>query len=136
MESDTAWVWFKCQRAIELALGEFRLGARIRELAVGLLGDGLERTRIDDVEQIAGVHDGAVAKLDIGDGAADPGANLHFLDRLEPAGELIPVRHGALDRRRHRDRRRRRAAAACCGFSPQPFSVRPSSRISAGAPYA
>ena len=35
------------QRAVELALGEFHLGARIRELAVGLLGDRLERAGID-----------------------------------------------------------------------------------------
>ena len=33
------------QRAIEFALGQFRLGARIGELAVGLLGDRLERAR-------------------------------------------------------------------------------------------
>ena len=33
------------QAAVEFALGKLRLGARIRKLAVGLLGDGLERPR-------------------------------------------------------------------------------------------
>ena len=37
------------KRTVEFALGEFRLGARIRELAVGLLGNRFERTGIDDV---------------------------------------------------------------------------------------
>ena len=94
------------QAAVEFALGEFGLGARIRELAVGLLGDGLEGAGIDQVEQIAGIDDGAVAKLDVGDEAADPGANLDLLDRLEPAGEFVPIGDGALDRLRDRDRRR------------------------------
>ena len=30
-------VWFRVRRAVEFALGKFRLGARIGELAVGLL---------------------------------------------------------------------------------------------------
>ena len=95
------------QRAIEFALGQLRLGARVRQLAVGLLGDRLERTGIDHVKQIARLDDGAVAKFDDGDEAADAGANLDLLDRLEPSGEFIPVGDGALDRLRHRDGRRR-----------------------------
>ena len=95
------------QAAIELALGKFDLGARIRKLAVGLLGDGLERAGIDDVEQIAGMDHVAVLELDAGDEAADPGADLDLLDRLEPAGELVPIGDGALDRLRDRHRRRR-----------------------------
>ncbi len=97
------------QRAIKLALGEFGLGPRIGELAIGLFGDRLERSRIDDVKQIPGPDHRAIAKLDVGDGAADPGADLHFLDRLETPGELVPVGHHPLDRRRHCHRR------CCCG---------------------
>ena len=95
------------QRAIEFAFGEFGLGARIGQLAVGLLGDRFERTGIDHVEQIAGLDEGAVAELDAVDEAADAGANLDLLDRLEPAGEFIPIRDGALHRLRDGDRRRR-----------------------------
>ena len=104
------------QRAVELALGEFGLGARIRELAVGLFGDRLEGAGIDDIEQVAGIDEGAVAELDIGDEAADPGANLNLFHRLEPAGEFVPIGDGAFGRLRDRDRRRRRpqpAAAPC-----------------------
>jgi len=61
------------QRTIELALGQFGLGARIGKLAVGLQRRRLKRTGIDDVEQIAGMDDRAVAELDAGDEAADPG---------------------------------------------------------------
>ena len=46
----------------------------------------------------------AVLELDIGDEAADPGANLNLLDRFEPAGELIPIRDGTFGRLRDRDR--------------------------------
>ena len=54
----------------------------------------------------------AVAEVDAGDEAADPGANLDFLDGLEASGELVPIRHGALDRLRDRDRRCARPLAA------------------------
>src|SRR5258706_16227360 len=78
----------------------------------------LERTRIDDVKQIAGMDDRAVAKLDVGDEAADPGANLNLFHRLEPPGEFIPIGDGTFGRLCHRDRRwsgrrlRRRLVAA------------------------
>ena len=104
------------QGAVEFALGEFRLGARIGQLAVGLLGDRLERTGVDHVKQIARLDEGAVAKFDAGDEAADAGANLNFLDRLEPSGEFIPVGDGAFHRLGHRHGRRPRqpAVAAAC----------------------
>ena len=41
------------QGAVEFALGEFCLRACIRQLAIGLLGDRLERTGVDHVKQIA-----------------------------------------------------------------------------------
>ena len=93
------------QAAVELALGKLRLGARIRELAVGLLGDGLERPGIDHIEQIAGFDECAVTKLHAGDESADPGANLDLLHRLEPSGEFVPIRNGAFGWLRDRDRR-------------------------------
>ena len=49
----------------------------------------------------------AVAKFDAGDKTADPRANLNLFDGLEPAGEFIPVRDGALDRLGDRYLRRR-----------------------------
>ena len=52
------------QAAVELALGKLHLGARVGELAVRLLGDRLERARVDDVEQVALMHDRAVLELD------------------------------------------------------------------------
>ena len=85
-----------------------RGGARVRQLAVCLQGNRLEWARIDDVKQVAGMHDSAVAKLERGDKDADAGADLHLLDRLEPTGELVPIGDGAFHRLRHRDRGRRR----------------------------
>jgi hypothetical protein len=96
------------QAAVEIALGEFRLGPRIRKLAVRLGCHRLERTRIDHVQEVAGLDEGAVSEFDAVDEAADPGANLNFFHRLEPPGELIPIGHRTLGRLRHRDRRRAR----------------------------
>ncbi len=97
----------KVQPAVELALGEFRLGTGIRELPVCLGRYRFERTRVDDVEQVAGMNHVAVLELDIGNEAADPGADLHLFDCLEAAGEFIPIGHGAPGGRRDGDRRRR-----------------------------
>jgi hypothetical protein len=44
------------------------------------------------------MHHVAVLELDIGDKAADAGADLDLFDRLETAGELIPIGDGALGR--------------------------------------
>src|SRR6185295_12840258 len=70
-------------------------------------GDRLEWPGIDDVQQIARAHDGAVAEVDAGDETADAGANLDLLHRLEPPGEFIPVGNGTLHRLRNGDGRRR-----------------------------
>ena len=83
---------------------------------------------VDHVKQIAGVDDGAVAEFDAGDEAADAGADLDLLDRLEPSGEFVPVGDGALDRLRDRDGRRR-GAACCGGLSPQADSASASSGV-------
>ncbi|MGY4484445.1 hypothetical protein ACVWWR_003636 [Bradyrhizobium sp. LM3.2] len=84
------------------------LGACVGQLAVRLLGHRLERTRVDDVEQIALMHNGAVLELDGVDEAADAGAHLHLLRRLEAAGEFVPIGDGALDRLGDGHRRGRR----------------------------
>src|SRR3954470_7281392 len=96
------------QAALEIALGKLPLGARVGELPFGLQYDRLERARIDDVKQIAGADDRAVLELYAIDEAADAGTDLNLLDRLEAAGELVPVGDGPFDRLRHRHRRRRR----------------------------
>ena len=96
------------QSAIELALGQLRFGACVGKLTVGLGRHRLERARVDDIEQVAGMHHVAVLELDIGDKAADAGTDLNLLDRIEAAGELVPVRDGPFDRLCHRHRRRRR----------------------------
>ena len=95
------------QRTVEFAFCQLRLGARVRQLAVGLQGRRLERAGVDDVKQVAGTNDGAITELDAVDKAADPGAHLHFFHRLEAAGEFIPIGDGAFCRLRHRDCRRR-----------------------------
>jgi hypothetical protein len=93
------------QAALEIALGKLRLGARIRELTVRLLGDGLKRPGVDNIEKIARFDECTVTKLHAGDESADPGANLDLLHRLEPSGELVPIGNGAFGRLCHRDRR-------------------------------
>ncbi len=104
----------QCQRAIQLAFGEFDLGARVRKLAIGLRGDRLERTCIDQIQEVARLDEGAVAELDVGDEAADAGANLNLLDRIEPARELVPVGDGSLDGLSYGDRRRWRGRSLRC----------------------
>ena len=54
------------------------------------------------------------------DEAADAGANLNLLDRLEAAGEFIPVGDGTFDRLRHRNGRRRGSRLLTAGLSSQP----------------
>src|SRR5258708_2885627 len=90
-----------------LALGQFGLGPRVGKLAIGLQRHRLERTGIYDVKQVAGTDEGAVAEFHAGDEAADAGAHLHLFDRLEPAGEFVPIGDGALGWLRDRDRWRR-----------------------------
>src|ERR1700722_13668076 len=93
------------QAALEIALGKLRLGARIRELTVRLLGNGFKRSGIDDIKKIAGIDECTVTKFHAGNEPADPGANLDLLHRLEPSGELVPIRNGAFGWLRDRDRR-------------------------------
>src|ERR1700733_4122135 len=88
------------QPAIEITFRQFYFGLRIGELAVSLLGDGLERARINHIEQVSGVDHSAIAKLNGSDETADLGANLDLLDGLEPSAEFVPLGDGAFDRSR------------------------------------
>jgi len=122
------------QAAVELALGKFRLGARIRELTVRLLGDGLKRPGIDDIEKIAGFDECPVTKLHAGDEAADPRANLDLFHRLEPSGEFVPIRNGAFGWLCDRDRRssdglRRRLVTAADKVTASRTSTGPRLRL-------
>src|ERR1700755_559649 len=94
--------------AVAVALGKHPLGACVGELPLGLQHDRLERTRIDDVKQIASMDDRTILELYTVDETADAGTDLNLLDRLEATGELVPVGDGPFDRLRHRHRRRRR----------------------------
>ncbi len=95
------------ERAIEVAFAEFDAGPRVGKLAVDLGGGSIIRAGVDEVEQVVLADDLAVAEADAGNEAADPGANVDLLDRLEAAGEFVPIGHGALDRGCDRHRRRR-----------------------------
>ncbi len=101
----------QAEAAIELALGELHLRPCIRQLAFRLRRHRLEWTRVDDIEQVALMHDGAVLEFDRVDEAADPRTHLHLLGRLEAPGELVPIGDGALDRLGDRHRRRRWGSA-------------------------
>ncbi|MBA7698797.1 hypothetical protein ES703_107479 [subsurface metagenome] len=96
------------QRALEFALGQFGFGAGIGELAVGLQCDRLEGTGVDHIKQVTRLDEIAVLELDGVDEAADPGADLHFVHRLEAASEFIPIGDHAFGRLRDGNRRRRR----------------------------
>ena len=60
------------------------------------------------IEQIALLHQRAFAEVHGLDGTGDARAHFDALNRLEPAGELVPQRDVALldDRDRHRNGRR------------------------------
>ena len=104
--SETALVWTSDRPRSSSRLASSALARASAKLAGGLFGDRLERTRVDDIEQVAGTNHVAVPELDSGHEAADAGANLDFLDRLEASGEFVPVGDGAFHRLRHRNRRR------------------------------
>ena len=94
-------------RAGDLAIGEVEPGRRRQQLGLGLLQRDLVRARVDDEEQVALVDDLAVGEMDLGQIAADLGAELDRIDRRELAGELRPGREAALQRWAHRHRRGR-----------------------------
>ena len=93
------------QRAIEFTPSELRFGTRVRELAVRLQGDRFKGSGVDDIQEIAGIDESAVAKFDIRNESADPGANLNLFYCLKSAGELVPIRDRAFRRLCDRDGR-------------------------------
>ena len=81
--------------ALELRLGEFDAGLSRGILPLGLDHRGLEGLRIDREEQVAGLHQRALAKIDGLDGPGDARADLHAVDGFQAAGKLLP-RHDIL----------------------------------------
>ena len=106
--SETALVWTRVRPRSSSRLASSTLARASASWPLACSADRLERPRIDDVKQVAGMDHVAVLELDTVDEAADAGADLNLLDRLEAAGELVPIRDGPFDRLRHRHRRRRR----------------------------
>ena len=111
----------KLLAALELALGQQHARLRGRNLRLRAVDLGGVGRRVDGDQQVALLHQRAFAKVRRLHGAGDTRAHLDALDRLEPAGELVPQRDVALldgrdrHRRCHRGGRRivrRRAAAA------------------------
>ena len=123
MESETAWVWFKVKARSSSRLASSALARASESWPSACSATASNGREIDHIEQIAGMDEGAVAELDRRDEAADAGADLHLLDRLEASGEFVPIGDGSLHRLRDRDRWRRGAAACCGGLSPQPDSA-------------
>src|SRR4051812_30181943 len=93
------------QAPVEFTLRKLFLGPRVVELTLGLQRDRLKRAWIDDVKQIACMNDRTIRERDPVDEAADASADLNLLDRLEPAGELIPVGDCSFHRLRNCHRR-------------------------------
>src|SRR5581483_5548036 len=96
------------------ALGKFDLGTRVRQLAIRLRSDRLERTSVDQVEEIASLDKGAVPEIDVGNEAADARPNLDGLNRVKPSRELVPISDGSLDGLGDRDGRSGRGRRLCC----------------------
>ena len=88
--------------AVELALGERDARLRRRDLRLGALDLGRIRRRIDGDQEIALLDQRAFAEMHGLHGAGDARAHFDPLDRLQPAGELVPQCDVAL--LDHRDR--------------------------------
>jgi hypothetical protein len=96
--------------------------ARLRQLEIALRPAQLRLVgaRVDREQEVALSHQGALAKVDRLQVAADAGADLHGIDRLESCRVLVPVDELALHGARDGHLGRRRflgllAAARCDG---------------------
>ena len=81
-----------------------QVGAGEVGLSLGGGERGLGRARIEREEELALAHGLAVAEMHALQVAADAGAHLDALRRLEAAGEIVPVDDGFLERDGHRNR--------------------------------
>ncbi len=84
--------------AHDLLVGQVELGVRGQKLCLGLLELDLERARIDHEQQVALMDDLAVGEVDLGQVAADLGADLDIVHGRELAGEGRPGRQVAPQR--------------------------------------
>ena len=99
-------------------LRERGLGLRAGELGLGPVERVLVLALVDDEEHVALLHLLALGERHLLDEARDPRPDLDVAHRLDAAGELIPLVHGAPDGGRGGDRRwrrrgRRRRLARC-----------------------
>ncbi|MDQ1155444.1 hypothetical protein QE389_002643 [Brevundimonas sp. SORGH_AS 993] len=90
----------------QVGAGQGQLRLHLGDLGLGLGQGGLGRARVQGEQQLALLNHLTVAEVNRLDIAPDAGAHIHALDRLEPAGELVPVAHLLLQRRGHCHRRR------------------------------
>ena len=67
------------------------LGLHLRQLRLRLLQRPLERPWIEDVEQVALLHDLAVLESHHIQMAGHAGSHVHSVDGIEPAGVLVPI---------------------------------------------
>ncbi len=111
-----------------LGEADARLGREHLRLETGDLGR--EGRPVDRHQQVALLHQRALAEVHRLDGAGDARAHVDALHRFQAAGELVPCQR--LARLDHRDRyRHRRRCAAFAGASPACVVVEGSSTSSA-----
>ncbi len=111
--------------AVELVLGEQqpRLGGG--GLRLGAVELGLEGLGIDGDQQVALLHQRALAEVDGLHRAGNARAHLDALHRLQAAGELVPLHGVARLQHRHRDRHGRRGGRGGRRIGRQRVGARP-----------
>ena len=91
-------------RARQFAFGEFDFRLCIIELALCLLRNCFVLPRVDRVERIPRLDDGAILEIDTCDKSSDTRTDLDLLDRIEASGKFVPICHGSTCRLRDGDR--------------------------------
>ncbi len=97
--------------APEIAFREGEIGARLREIGLGLVEGGLERPLVDGEQKIALLHHLAVGEIHPIEIAGHARADFHRVDRNEAADILVLIDDDAPDRMGDRHGRRRRRAS-------------------------
>ena len=83
--------------ALQLGVGALTRGPRASELRAQTIALGLEGPGIDLEEQGASLDDGAFLEADRRDETRYARPDVNRIDGLQPAGELVPLGHLALD---------------------------------------
>ena len=89
--------------AVRVGPTERRVGARLQHLRHGAIDLGLERARVDLEQELAFADVRPFRQGRRVDVAADPRPHLDRLDRLQPAGEIVPLAEGLEHHGRHFD---------------------------------